>query len=779
MIGRTISHYRIVKKIGEGGMGVVYLAEDITLKRTVALKFLSRRTLENKDQKARFLREAQAAAGLDHPNICTVYEVEEVEGETFIAMAYLDGQNLQDKIAAGPLEIDEALDIARQVTKGLEAAHRNEVVHRDIKPANVIMTREGVAKIVDFGLAQLGGEGRLTDEGVAIGTTAYMSPEQTMAGPVDHRTDVWSVGALIYELVTGEAPFRGYYGDAIVYSIVHEQPAAMSKLRSDVPPALEQIVTKALAKSPDERYEHMGEMSAALDSLLPDRESGTGEAPVPLARPLERKWKLALGGAAGLLALLVLLVTGSLFRSPGPRDAIDSIAVLPLRNLANDPDQDYLVNAMHEALIAELAQIRALAVISRTSVNRYRDTEKSIPEIAAELNVDAVVEGSVLKAGERVRITAQLIGTKPERHLWAQSYDGDLRDVLMLQSQVAQAVAKEIKVAVTPEEEVRLASAREVDPAVYQHYLRGRELCSTQNESELYRGVDQFRLAIDRDPSYAPPYTGLARCYSTLSMFFIPPAEAAPRVKAAVNEALKLDEELAEAHAMKGYMKLYFNGDFSGQKDFERALELDPNSVPALIDYGWYLTASARFDEALAMYKRAVNLDPLGPTTVANLGWASFMARRYDESILHFQKALELDSDLVYGHAFIAVDYVKKGMPAEAAAAVEKAEALAPSSEDHNFLGLLGWVYASLGRRVDAQRILDQMTGLSPRRRVGKGHLATVHGALGDADSAFRLLREAAEEDAPLVLLKTHPMSDPLRSDPRFDELLNELGLGD
>ena len=779
MIGETISHYKIAAKLGEGGMGAVYKAEDLKLKRTVALKFLSSRALADEDQRARFLREAQAAGGLDHPNICTVYEVEEVAGETFIAMAYVDGRNLQDKIAAGPLEIDDALDIARQVAQGLEAAHRKEVVHRDIKPANVIMTREGVAKIVDFGLAQLGGEGRLTDEGVTIGTTAYMSPEQTMADPVDHRTDIWSVGALIYELVTGQPPFRGYYGDAIVYSIVHEEPEAISELRRDVPPALEQIVTKALAKSPDERYQQMGEMLAALESLDTNVESGTGETPAPPVIAVERKWKLALGGAAAALALLALLVTGSLFRSPGRQDAIDSIAVLPLRNLANDPDQDYLVNGMHEALIAELAQIRALAVISRTSVNRYRNTEKSIPQIAAELNVDAVVEGSVLKAGQNVRITAQLIGTEPERHLWAQTYDGDLRDVLMLQSQVAQAVAKEIKVAVTPEEEARLASARELDPTVYQHYLRGREFCSTQDESKLYRGVDQFRLAIDRDPSYAPPYAGLARCYATLSMFFIPPAEAAPRAEAAVNQALRLDQELAEAHAMKGYMKLYFNGDFSGEKDFGRALELDPNSVTALLDYAWYLTVSARFDEAVALNKRAVELGPLGPTTVAKLGWVSLMARRYDESILHFQKAFELDSDLIYGPAFIAVNYVKKGMAAEAAVAVEKAEALAPSSEDHNFLGLLGWVYASLGRRVDAQRILNHMTGLSPRRYVGKSHLATVHGALGDADSAFRLLREAAAADEMLVLLKTHPMSDPLRADPRFDALVNELGFGD
>ena len=776
MISQTISHYRIGDKIGEGGTGSVYKAEDLTLKRTVALKFLSSEALADKDQKARFLREAQAAARLDHPNICTVYEVEETAGETFIAMAYVEGQSLQEKIAAGPVEIDEAARIAQEVAQGLRAAHRNEVVHRDIKPANVIVSTDGVAKIVDFGLALLGGEDRITKDGSVVGTTLYMSPEQAMADAVDHRTDVWSLGVLIYELVTGQAPFRGHYGDAIIYSIVNEEPEAINELRSDVPPALEQIVTRALAKSPDERYQHIDEMLADLQSLRANLESGSAEALRLKAKPAGRRRILLLSGVAGLLALVT---AAAIFFSTGQEDVIDSIAVLPLQNLSGGPEQDFFVDGMHEALIAELAQIGALTVISRTSVNRYRGTEKSIPEIADELNVDAVVEGSVLRAGDRVRITAQLIAAEPERHLWTQSYDRDLRDVLSLHSQVAMAVAMQIQVAVTPEEEARLASTREVDPVVYQHYLMGRRLCSSQTESELYRGVDQFRLAIDRDPSYAPPHAGLARCYSTLSMFFIPPAEAAPRVKAAVNEALKLDEELAEAHAMKAYMKLYFKGDFSGQKDFERALELDPNSVPALIDYGWYLTASARFDEALAMYKRAVDLDPLGPTTVANLGWASFMARRYDESILHFQKALELDSDLVYGHAFLADNYVKKGMAAKALAAAEKAEALAPASEDHNLLGVLGWVYASLGRRDDAQRILDQLTGLSPRRHVPRGEFATIHAALGDADSAFRLLGEAAEEGDPLVLLKAHPVWDPLRADPRFDELLNELGLGE
>ncbi len=452
--------------------------------------------------------------------------------------------------------------------------------------------------------------------------------------------------------------------------------------------------------------------------------------------------------------------------------------MLPLDNFSNDPEQDYFVNGMHEALIAELAQIQALAVISRTSVNRYRNTEKSLPEIASELDVDVVLEGSVLRAGDSVRITVQLIGTRPERHLWAQTYDGDLQDVLRLHSEVAQAVAKEIKIAVTPEEEARLASTRKVDPAVYQHYLRGRQLCNSQSESELYRGIDQFRQAIALDPSYAPPHVGLASCYSALSWYFLPMQEVASRVEAAINEALKLDEELAEAHAMNGHVKLFFHRDFSGEEDYERALELDPNSVTALIKYGQFLTASARFDEAVVMYKRAVELDPLRSATVMDWGWASFMARRYDEAILHGRQALELDPDFVYAHAWLAASYVQKGMVTDAAAALARVEALDPSSEDQNLLGILGWVYASLGRRDDAHRIIDRLKGLALRRTVDPIAMGGIHGALGELDRAFEFLQEGAATSAIAPFLAAHPFTDPMRSDPRFDELLNNLARG-
>lgn len=481
-----------------------------------------------------------------------------------------------------------------------------------------------------------------------------------------------------------------------------------------------------------------------------------------------------LGASAALLAVVI----GMVVSEPKSQGAtFDSIAVLPLDNFSDDPEQDYFVAGMHEALIAELAQIRALGVISRTSMNRYRNTEKSVPEIAGELDVDVVLEGSVMRAGDRVRITVQLIGAKPERHLWAETYDGDLQDVLRLHSDVASAVAREIRVAVTPEEEARLASTREVDPVVYQHYLRGRQLCVSQEESELYRGVDQHRQAISLDPTYAPAYAGMAKCYSALAAFFVPPEEVATQVQTAVNEALRLDDELAEAHAMNGHMKLFFLGDSSGGKDFERAMELDPNSVRVLMDYGRFLTAGARFDEALPLFERAVELDPLGATTVEDLGWANFVARRYDESILHLQKSLELDPEFVYGYGWLAAAYTQKGMVDEAMAAATRAETLAGDSEDQNILGVLGWVYATLGRRSEAQKILDQIGRLALRRRVDPVQLGAIYGALGELDLAMELIGESASKSSVAPFLAAHPFTDSMRSDPRFQEILRNAGL--
>ena len=524
---------------------------------------------------------------------------------------------------------------------------------------------------------------------------------------------------------------------------------------------------------------------ASGESLLATVEAATTDVPrphegldqpvedAPRSKPTGRRRTLALGAAAALIVLLLV----SLRLATTPDRAIGSIAVLPLQNFSNDAKQNYFVDGMHEALIAELAQISALTVISRTSVSRYRGTEKSIPEIAAELNVDVVVEGSVLKAGDDIRITAQLIGTNPERHLWANSYEGDMRDVLRLQSEVGQAIAAAIHVAVTPEERGRLASTREVVPEAYRHYLLGRQLCSEMSVSELYRGVDQFRQVIDLDPSYAPAHAGLARCYTILGLYFLPAKEVEPTVKAAVIEALRLDPDLAEAHAMNGHMKLFFDRDFSGQQDFERALELDPNSVTALLDYGWYLTVGARFDEARAVFLRAANLDPQGPTTFVYIGWGSYMARRYDEAILHCRKAIELDPEIVYGHMVLGAAYAGQGMVAEAAAAVAKAEALAPLSVDQNVLQSVGWVYADIGKDVDALRLIDQLRALSPQIVLNPARVAIIYGALGDLESAFQWLNMAIEEGTVLHFLRTHPQWDSMRSDPRFDELLKKAAL--
>jgi TolB-like protein/predicted Ser/Thr protein kinase len=543
MIGKTISHYKILEKLGQGGMGTVYMAEDTKLDRTVALKFLTSQAVGEEDEKARFVHEAKAAAALSHPNVCHVYEIDESEGQTFIAMEYLEGQTLKEKINAGPLNLKRALELAIEIAGGLKEAHEAGIVHRDIKPANIMITTKGRTKITDFGLAKLTGGTKLTKTQTTLGTAPYMSPEQARGEETDRRTDIWSLGVVIYEMACGLRPFRGDYEPAVIYSILNERQEPLTALRTGVPVELERIVDKSLAKSPDERYQQVADMLVDLKGVVKRLESsergraGTGAEAArsaPVARPeaagattagpqsegarsaQEARPEAASQAAprpsatatdrprlsrptwyVGAAVLIVALVIAgmNLFRErpaqaptgPIDPDIIDSIAVLPLENISGDPTEDYFVAGMHEALITDLSRIGALRVISRTSVMRYKDTDKAVPEIARELDVDAIVEGSVMRVGDQVRITAQLIRAATDEHLWAENYDRELSNVLGLLSEVAQEIAGEIEVALSGEDKAQLADSGPVVPEAYDAYLRGQFHFNTLSAKELER----------------------------------------------------------------------------------------------------------------------------------------------------------------------------------------------------------------------------------------------------------------------------------------------------
>jgi TolB-like protein/Tfp pilus assembly protein PilF/predicted Ser/Thr protein kinase len=770
--GSTIAgKYKIIEELGRGGMGVVYKTEDTKLRRTVALKFLPPELTHIPDVKERFMREAQAAAALDHPNICTVYEFDEDEEKSFISMAYIQGQNLRKKIESGPLELEEALRIATQVAEGLQEAHKKGVVHRDIKSGNIMIDARGQAKIMDFGLARMTGTTLLTQEGAAIGTIAYMSPEQARGKEVDHRTDIWSLGVVLYEMLTGKLPFKGDHEQAVVYSILKEKPEPISGLKSDIPVSIEQVVSKALEKDKDKRYQQVEELLDDLKSISAGIVPEEIKARLRKAKLRKRKRALLYGGVSGLVIAAVVI---ALLFFTGPAEAINSIAVLPLENLTGDAEQEYLVDGVTDELIGQLGQISALRVISRQSVMRYKGSDKTLPKIARDLNVDALVEGSVQQVGNSVRIRVQLIDALPEeRNLWGETYESAKTDLLMLYSEMAQAIADKIKVSLTAEESTRLTKTRrQVDPEAYEAYLKGQFHWNKFNEQDIEIALQYYELALDKDPNYAPAYAGIASYWGAMSYFGMLTSEIMPERMAALEKCLELDSMLPEAHDALAGTATWFEFDWDkAEREFLLTMGLNPNNAGTRIFYGLFLTGMGRFEEAKKQMEIGLELDPLNAMHQGYLGNAFLRARQFDQAIAQYKKSLALQPDFADSISGLLECYHQKGMYKEA---LEVARKFFNARDYDDLLEAFNHGNEEGGYKEAMRQAAEAWAAQS--NRAYSMRIATLYIYAGEKDRALDWLEIAFQERMQnLVYLNVQPKWDPLRDDPRFQDLIRRM----
>ncbi len=792
MIGRTLGHYRILEKIGAGGMGEVYRAHDERLNRDVALKVLPAGTLSDEPSRKRFRNEALTLSQLNHPNIAVVFDFDTQEGVDFLAMELVAGLTLAEKLKVGALPETEVRALGTQVLEALEEAHERSVVHRDLKPGNIVVTPKGRVKVLDFGLAKLlrpvtheeatAESLGQTQAGTVRGTVPYMSPEQLRGEAVDARTDLYAAGAVLYEMATGRRTFSETQAPRLIDSILHQPPRSPREVNGRISAGLESVILKALEKDAARRYQSAKELLDDLERL------STGQAVSAPGQPRLQKRRmaiLALGVVALLAATIALLVglnVGGLrerLRGGAMSSRINSLAVLPFENAGNDPNSEYLSDGITESLIDNLSQIPNLKVIARTSVFRYKGRQTDPRVVGRELGVRAVVTGRVAQRGQRLTINVELVDARDDRHIWGEQYSRNLSDVLDLQESISRELSDKLRLRLSGQDEKRLGKRYTDNTEAYELYLKGHYFWRKFTSAGIRKGIEYFQQAIEKDPNYALAYAGLADCYGLGSVGGggISPAEGMPKAKAAATKALEIDDDLAEAHLSLALVRTYYDWDWSGaEREFRRSIALNPNYAEAHHFYSHYFMALGRIEDSYVESKRALELDPLSPDLTWHLGWHYFFARRYDQAIEQTKKTFELDPSSGPAHIVLGYAYEQKGMFALAITEFKKVSGLSPGTP----FGLsdLAHVHAVSGQRAEAVRILAELREMSKHRYVPSNYFAIVYTGLGEKDQAFEWLQKTFDEHSFwLGTLKVDPRLDVLRSDPRFQDLLRRMDL--